>query len=140
MFRKNILVVDSDPGSSTLIASLLLAEHVPVNVVSAYTLEEARHQTKAHRLDLILLDYCFEDGTGVEFCKELCRSGSTLPVIFFTALSRDIDRRSAIDNGCSGYLIKPDDIDRLVPLLTRQLGISLGRSRIGRRRTGRAII
>ena len=140
MFRKNILLVDSDPGSSKLIVSLLYAEHLPVNVVSACSLEEARRQTGAHHVDLIVLDYCFEDGTGVEFCRELYRKGSTCPVVFLTALSREVDKRTALANGCSAYLIKPDDIDRLVPVVTRQLRISLGRSSVGRRRTGRAII
>ncbi len=58
------------------------------------------------RVDLILLDIGLPDVNGLDLCKEIRRSHS-IPVIFLTARTGEIDRVVGLEIGGDDYIAKP---------------------------------
>ncbi|MEK7950121.1 response regulator [Luteolibacter soli] len=56
--------------------------------------------------DLAVLDIMMPGEDGLSLCRHL-RSGSTLPVIFLTAMAEDTDRIVGLELGADDYLVKP---------------------------------
>lgn len=140
MFRKRILYVTDDIFAADLLKTSLLTDHLPVDMVYAGSLTEARQKLARGPYDLVMLDYCFEDGTGVELCRELRSAGETMPIVFHSALARDVDMIRAREAGCSDYLVKPDDVDRVVSVISRRLAIGPVRMTWGPRRAASAVL
>lgn len=88
----------------------------------------------------MILDYCFDDGTGVELCREIRDWGETLPIIFHSALARDGDIAKAYEAGCTDYLVKPDDLDRVISVISRRLAIGPVRATRGPQRSASAVL
>ena len=57
-------------------------------------------------IDLIILDIGLPDINGIELCKEI-RKNHTIPVIFLTARSTEIDRVVGLEIGADDYVVKP---------------------------------
>ncbi len=59
--------------------------------------------------DLILLDVVMPGKSGLEVCKILKVSSQDqhIPVVMFTALGRDVDRKLGAEAGADGHFIKP---------------------------------
>jgi two-component system, OmpR family, catabolic regulation response regulator CreB len=55
---------------------------------------------------LVVLDVGLPDGSGFEFCKTI-RSRSSVPVLFLTARTSEIDRVVGLEIGGDDYLVKP---------------------------------
>ncbi len=61
---------------------------------------------RAGGIDLIVLDVGLPDINGMELCKKL-RTWSSVPVIFLTARSDEIDRVVGLEIGGDDYMVKP---------------------------------
>jgi two-component system, OmpR family, response regulator MprA len=72
--------------------------------------------TKARegRFDMILLDWSFEDGTGLELCRKIRAFDAGTPILFYTGEIDAAATRAALDAGAQGYLIKPVAVDNLL--------------------------
>ena len=57
-------------------------------------------------VDLIILDIGLPDISGLELCKEI-RKTHSLPIIFLTARSQEIDRVVGLEIGGDDYVVKP---------------------------------
>ena len=80
-----ILLVEDDFALSMGISYSLKSEGYELR--EAGTLEAAKKifEEEGWDLDLILLDVMLPDGTGFEFCEEIRKKGSQVPIIFLTA-------------------------------------------------------
>jgi len=58
------------------------------------------------RVDLILLDIGLPDMNGFDLCKEI-RKTRTIPVVFLTARSEEIDKVVGLEIGADDYITKP---------------------------------
>jgi len=109
-----VLVVDDDPGMSSLLERLLTTDGYAVCLAAdaASALEAvARHQP-----DVILLDVVFPGGDGFALCQTLKRDAVTrlTPVILVTGFT---DRESRIKGrraGADDFLTKPVDAQELL--------------------------
>ena len=105
--RQKIVVIEDDCDLSTLLEYNL--GNQGYDVVSLYRLDGAYRLIEDHRPDLIILDVMLPDGDGFEFCREL-RSNSamdSIPVIFLTARSQELDRVLGLEIGGDDYITKP---------------------------------
>ncbi len=57
-------------------------------------------------IDLIVLDIGLPDINGLELCKEI-RKNHSVPVIFLTARSEEIDKVVGLEIGADDYMVKP---------------------------------
>jgi len=92
-------------------------------VVPANTVSEGLRLAKTLAFDAYLLSSWFTDGTGPDLCREIRSFDLSTPIIFYSALSRDRDLEAAIGAGAQAYLIKPDDLDKIEPTITRLIGV-----------------
>lgn len=123
MHTHRILYATHDGTDADDLGRLLKKEGIPIALTHAANLREARQKLDEFRFDLIITDYCMEDGTGVKLCRELRTYDDATPVIFYSALSRNIDIKQAREAGCNEYLVQPDDRSDVVPMICRYLEI-----------------
>ncbi|MEO6930498.1 MAG: response regulator transcription factor [Chitinophagaceae bacterium] len=104
---KKILIADDEPDILEILEYNLGSEGYEVTV--AGNGDEALHQAKKMKPDLIILDVMMPGKTGVEVCKIL----RTLPdfqdtlIIFLTALNDETSQMKGFDTGADDYLNKP---------------------------------
>lgn len=102
-----ILAVDDNRDNIELVCQILEAEY---DVIRAYSGEDAIKLAKEQLPDLILLDVMMHEMDGYEVFHRLHEDEimRDIPVIFVTALYKDIDRVvKGIELGAFDYIIKP---------------------------------
>ncbi len=107
-----ILVVDDDPGITTLLSTVLAYEGFSVQV--ALSGADALRVAPAFRAQLVLLDVMLPDADGFEVHRALLADGMTAPVLYVTAREKAEDRSRGLSLGAEGYLTKPFTLEELV--------------------------
>lgn len=102
--RTSVLVVEDEPGYREALDVGLSVEGFHVR--GAGTLEDARRELAARRVDLVLLDVMLPDGSGIDFCREI-RDTSNVPVIMVSARDAEVDVVLGLEFGASDYVTKP---------------------------------
>lgn len=114
-----ILVVDDDDDIREIVHVMLAREGFAVD--EAANADEAMAQM-AHHPDLVILDVMMPGRSGIELCREI-RQGDTMPILFLSAKTRDVDKAEGLASGGDDYLIKPfsalELVSRVKALLRR---------------------
>ena len=119
--RARILLVEDDPDSLELLAHILEgASYEVVRVSSGF---QALAKVPESHFDLVLLDVMLPGVDGFEVCHRLRHDPATedIPVVLFSAKSRDEDVETGMRAGASGYLRKPISRADLLAAVRRQL-------------------
>ena len=84
-------------------------------MITAYDGESALQKVNDDRPDLILLDVMMPGKNGVNVCKTLKTNSTTnsVPVVMFTVLGRDVDKKITMKAGADGHFTKPFDPKKL---------------------------
>ena len=100
-----------------------------------YTVQSARDCAEARALmgkscfDLAILDVMLPDGSGLEICQELRRSGNPVPILFLTACDEEYQIVRGLDAGADDYVTKPfkmlQFLSRVRALLRRNPGTTI---------------
>lgn len=101
---KTVLVVDDESRMVEFIAMNLELEGF--RVVRAANGSEALEKASREHPDLVLLDIMMPEMGGFETLEGL-RETSSVPVIFLTAKSEEVDRIKGLDLGADDYITKP---------------------------------
>jgi two-component system KDP operon response regulator KdpE len=101
---KTVLVVDDEARMVEFIAMNLELEGF--RVVRAANGSEALEKVSKEHPDLVLLDIMMPEVDGFETLEGL-RETSSVPVIFLTAKSEEVDRIKGLDLGADDYISKP---------------------------------
>ena len=101
---KTVLVVDDESRMVEFIAMNLELEGF--RVVRAANGSEALEKASREHPDLVLLDIMMPEMDGFETLEGL-RETSSVPVIFLTAKSEEVDRIKGLDLGADDYITKP---------------------------------
>jgi len=118
--KRRILCVDDDIDTLEMMTSLLGYEDY--EVVQAQTVAEGLALAIANNFDLILLDFVFADGTGVELCRMIRGTGVPAPILFYSGITLKEDIDQAMSAGAQGFLIKPVDLEDLLLHVSRFVG------------------
>lgn len=105
--KPTVLVVDDTPENLQLMNGLLRGQYkVRLATHGGIALELAHQDPQP---DLILLDIMMPGLDGYEVCKRLKADSGTrsIPVIFLTALSQEMDEQRGFRDGCVDYITKP---------------------------------
>jgi DNA-binding response OmpR family regulator len=103
MGRKVLLIEDNKKLNETNRRALQLEGY---DVLTAWTLREARECLARHRPEVILLDILLPDGNGIDFCEEI-RRDTDAHILFLTSLLEHEDRIRGLDTGGDDYITKP---------------------------------
>lgn len=73
---------------------------------ASYTLAECRKAMTFNTPDVLLLDINLPDGSGVDFCAEMCRRHPDVKIIVLTTHNEFSIAKRVMENGASGYILK----------------------------------
>jgi DNA-binding response OmpR family regulator len=118
--KGRILCVEDDKDTRDMMTALLGLEGYEVR--QAQTVAEGLSAAISDSFDLILLDWVFDDGTGIDLCKALRSNGAHAPILFCSGIGSSIEIENAMRAGAQGFLIKPVDINELLQSITRFVG------------------
>jgi CheY-like chemotaxis protein len=110
--KGRVLFIEEDADTCDLIATLL--KYSGYKTIVAPTLTEGLRLARGQGFDLILLDWWFEDGTGVDLCRKIREFDGLTPVFFYTGIAYKPNLNQAIEAGAQGCFMRPTDIEDLL--------------------------
>jgi CheY-like chemotaxis protein len=120
---KKILLVD-DSSTSRMTARMLLAGHESYVLTSACDGQEGVEKAIAELPNLILMDIEMPRMNGIEACRLLKQNETTkdIPIVLLTMRGEEPFVRQAYANGCSDFLTKPVNEQKLAMVIRKYLG------------------
>lgn len=109
-----ILCVEDDRDWCEIMELILERAIGNLKLTSAGTVREALILTENLSFDFYIFDYRLPDGTGIELSRKIREADSTTPIIFYSAMAREIDKNEAFASGANEYLVKPNDLDKFI--------------------------
>jgi PAS domain S-box-containing protein len=122
--RGRILLVEDGADNQRLLRMQLC--DAGASVTSALNGQIAVDLATTQTFDLILMDMQMPVMDGYAATRELRRRGLATPIIALTAHAMAEDRDRCLASGCSGYLSKPIDEDKLLKTVHEHLAKSAG--------------
>ncbi|MEM0515695.1 response regulator [Pseudoalteromonas sp. YIC-827] len=104
MTNQHIVVIEDEPAIADTLVHVI--EQAGLSVSWCATAAQGLAVIQDQQVALVLLDVGLPDGNGFELCKQI-RSFSTVPIIFLTARSDEIDRVVGLEIGADDYVTKP---------------------------------
>ncbi len=108
----NILLVEDDLPTRTLLAAALTAQHYRVEQAEDGQTGFALAEQRAY--DLILLDVMLPKLDGITVCRQLRDAGQSSPILLLTAKHHASDRIMGLDAGADDYVVKPFVLDEVL--------------------------
>lgn len=108
---KTILLLEDDESLNRGISLKLSKEGY--QVLSAYTMREAKSMFEKEAIDLVISDITLPDGNGLDFGRAV-REKSDVHLIYLTAMDQEIDIVNGYDTGADDYITKPFSVNILV--------------------------
>jgi two-component system response regulator AtoC len=116
---KHILILDDEPGFQKLLSEILT--QAGYHVKCAGSAAEALKLTAAQKMDLLFIDNRMPGMSGLEFLRLLRSTNDWTPAIIMTAYA---DMPVVVDSirlGACDFLIKPFQIDTVIPAVEQCL-------------------
>jgi DNA-binding NtrC family response regulator len=112
-----VLIIDDEEKLRNLLARIVKLEGYAVSEAS--DLRSALKILQKEAFDVVLCDVKLPDGNGVDFVKEFKSKFPSSEIILLTAYGNIPDGVQAIKNGAFDYILKGDDNDKIIPLLSQ---------------------
>ncbi len=119
---RKALLIDDDTRNLFAVTSLL--ERAKMEVVAASTAQEGLEALKDHPdLDLVLMDIMLPGMDGFQATKQIrsMPKHMRLPIIALTAKAMPGDREKCLEAGCTAFVPKPVDTNRLLATIRQSL-------------------
>jgi DNA-binding response OmpR family regulator len=107
-----VLIVEDDRKLASFLARAFSEEGFVVD--ACRTGAEAIAQSAKLSYDLVVLDWMLPEQDGLSVCRELRRTGNSVPILMLTARSEVGEKVLALDAGADDYLTKPFHLDELM--------------------------
>ena len=121
-----VLIVEDDTGIATGLAATLRGCGYAVDVTATLALASAA--LRVEPFDLVLLDLSLPDGDGLDWLRQVRRTGSVMPVLIMSARDALPDRVAGLDEGADDYVVKPFEPEELLARMRVALRRSEGRA------------
>ncbi|OTX03330.1 response regulator [Bacillus thuringiensis serovar monterrey] len=118
MEKNSILIVDDDQDIVRFMNVNLMQEGF--KVFSAYNGEEALEIINNNSIQLAILDIMMPQMDGIELCRRI-REKHSLPIIFLSAKSSDVDKVVGFSTGADDYIVKPFSTIEFIARVKAQL-------------------
>ncbi len=119
-----ILYVD-DKDCCQMIGVMLSVAEPDYELVGAVNSDEAVKLMEKEKVDLYVLEFLLPGESGIELCRRIRRVDKNTPILFYTGMVRPADRDTAMAAGATEYLIKPNDLDKLIETISKLVDKSL---------------
>jgi DNA-binding response OmpR family regulator len=114
--KGRLLCIDDDQDTCEMLTVLL--GQAGYEVQHALSVRDGLAKARGGGFDLILLDWSFEDGTGIDLCRQIRAFNARTPILFYTG---EIDEKAialAMNAGAQEYLIKPVAVESLLQAIS----------------------
>ena len=92
------------------------------DVQYALCVSEGLSKARQGGFELILLDWSFADGTGLDLCRQIRAFDQQTAILFYTGENDADATASALSAGAQDYLVKPVAVDRLLRAISEYAG------------------
>lgn len=116
-----ILYVDDDKDSCELVKMMLYLSNPYYKVTIVESSKEAISLMANQSFDLFIIDYSLPEISGIELCRLIRKNYPLKPIVFLTAMAYPFHRANGLSAGADEYLVKPNDLERLVETINRLL-------------------
>ena len=113
MEQVKILVVDDERAVRESLKRALELEGYQVDLAADGS-EAIAQLDNGEKPDAVVLDLLMPGIDGLEVCRHVRRTGSTLPVLILTARDAVGDRVAGLDAGADDYVVKPFALEELL--------------------------
>lgn len=114
--KPTILIIDDEEKLRGLLKRIITLEGYEVK--EAGTISNAQKLLETNSFDIVLCDVKLPDGNGVDFTLDIKTKYPYSEVVLLTAYGNIPDGVKAIKNGAFDYLVKGDDNDKIIPVLS----------------------
>lgn len=118
-----VLLVDDGEENRDLMSVIL--EEAGASFATAENGLEAIEKATSQEWDVILMDMQMPVMDGYAATRKLREQGYQIPIIALTAHAMRDAEQECLNAGCSGFLTKPVDFDRLISLLAEIAGMEV---------------
>ena len=118
MEKNSILIVDDDQDIVRFVNANLMQEGF--KVLSAHNGEEALKIINNNSIQLAILDIMMPHMDGIELCRRI-REKHSLPIMFLSAKSSDVDKVIGFSTGADDYIVKPFSTIEFIARVKAQL-------------------
>jgi len=109
----SILYVDDNADSREVISLMLNIADDKYDVTTVDRADKAINLINGQNYDLYILDYRLPEIDGIELCRQIRKTDTVTPIIFYSGAAYKAEREQAIAAGANAYLVKPNDLDNL---------------------------
>lgn len=115
--KGQILCVDHDQDTCEMVTIMLGS--AGYDVTQALSMADGLRLAKSGGFDLILLDWYFEDGTGLDLCQMIRAFDTDIPILFYSGVALETEIKKAMRSGAQGFLVKPLGTENLLATVSR---------------------
>ena len=118
--KKKVLIADDDLGDRTWVKKVLKNRYI---VIEADNGIEAVNLSQSHKPDIIFMDMLMPVLDGLTALTMIKADVATkaIPIVMFTGVGHDLNKKIAESLGASGYLTKPIKTQELLDTISRLL-------------------
>ncbi|AOE63303.1 two-component system response regulator OmpR [Pseudomonas corrugata] len=109
---EKILIVDDDPGLSSLLERFFVSKGYRARSVS--NTEQMDRLLAREVFNLVVLDLMLPGEDGLTACRRLRGANNQIPIIMLTAKGDELSRIKGLELGADDYLAKPFNPDELM--------------------------
>ena len=102
---EKILIVDDDPGLSSLLERFFVSKGYRARAVP--NVEQMDRLLAREVFNLVVLDLMLPGEDGLSACRRLRAAGNRVPIIMLTAKGDELSRIKGLELGADDYLVKP---------------------------------
>jgi two-component system copper resistance phosphate regulon response regulator CusR len=110
-----LLLIEDEPDAARLLARGLREQAYAVDIASDG--REGAYRASIADYDAIILDVMLPSLDGLDLCRYLRNTGSSVPILMLTARDSVEARIAGLDSGADDYLTKPFDFGELLARL-----------------------
>ncbi|MGI8469436.1 MAG: response regulator [Pyrinomonadaceae bacterium] len=116
---KTILYLDDNADHRDLLKFLF--EDASYKILTCSTVNECLVFLAEHEVSAIVMDYWLDGVENLETGEKIKELYPNIPFFYFTGDAQTKSRERALSVGAQAYFLKPDDIDGIVPAISRLL-------------------
>lgn len=128
MQKGKLLIIDDEERLRKLLSRILQLEGY--EVFEAATAKEGLKKLEQEMIDVIVSDVKLPDSNGIELTEKIKINWPATEVIVLTAFGSISDGVAAIKNGAFDYLVKGDDNEKIIPLVSKAMDKALLQKRV----------
>lgn len=114
-----LLIIEDEPGIAGFLKDGLEEEYFAVDI--AYDGKSGLDMALINEYDLIIVDWMIPAISGIEVCRQVRKTGNTVPILFLTAKDTLEDVIFGLDAGANDYIKKPFEFEELLARIRVQL-------------------